>query len=54
MFDKWIKGDRDSEEFSVSGIFWILLDTGRFKAFARFVVNQHGIFSGINREQGRA
>ena len=30
MFDKWIKGDRDSEEFSVSGIFWILLDTDTF------------------------
>lgn len=37
MFDKWIKGDRDSEEFSVSGIFWILLDTGRHQTLISVV-----------------
>ncbi len=43
MFDKWIKGDRDSEESSVSGIFWILLDTGRHTTLTRFDVGCDGL-----------
>lgn len=39
MFDKWIEGGRDSEEFSVSGIFWILLDMGRLTPLPRKFVD---------------
>lgn len=33
----------DSKGFSVSGIFWILLDTGRHTSLARFDVSCDGL-----------
>lgn len=45
--------DGNPKEFSVSSIFWFLLDTGRYSPFARISFDWHGVFgSGYCWENG--